>query len=59
MATAGARRVAQDSGSELAETLELILEDVRPERLWLVANSMGGQVVADAFQALYRNAEFP
>jgi len=53
-----ARRVAEASGAELAATLELIIEEVRPDRLWLMANSMGGQVVADAFSVLYRDADF-
>jgi len=53
-----ARRVAEASGAELAATLELIIEDVQPERLWLLANSMGGQVVADAFHQLYQDADF-
>jgi esterase/lipase superfamily enzyme len=48
-----ARQVAQASGAELASTLKLIIEEVQPERLWLMANSMGGQVVADAFSVLY------
>jgi esterase/lipase superfamily enzyme len=49
-----ARRVAEASGAELARTLELIIREVKPERLWLIANSMGGQVVVDAFSLLYR-----
>jgi esterase/lipase superfamily enzyme len=53
-----ARRVAQESGAELARTLELIIDEVRPERLWLIANSMGGQVVTDAFSVLHRDADF-
>lgn len=47
-----ARQVARDSGTEFAATLELILRDIEPQRLWLLANSMGGQVVTDAFQRL-------
>jgi len=50
--------VAEASGTELAQTLELITREIQPERLWLVANSMGGQVVADAFGLLYQEAEF-
>jgi len=50
-----ARAVAKESGAELARTLELIINEVQPEKLWLVANSMGGQVVADAFHLLYAN----
>ena len=53
-----ARAVAEASGAELAETLDLIVREIRPARVWLVANSMGAQVVADAFSILYRNAEW-
>jgi len=53
-----ARRVAIASASELAKTLELIVQEVQPDRLWLMANSMGGQVVVDAFSLLYENADF-
>jgi esterase/lipase superfamily enzyme len=53
-----ARGVAQASGAELAETLRLIIGEVQPERLWLMANSMGGQVVADAFSLLYQDPDF-
>ena len=53
-----AREVAEASGPDLARTLELIVRQVRPDRLWLVANSMGGQVVVDAFSHLHREADF-
>jgi esterase/lipase superfamily enzyme len=53
-----ARQVAEESGAELARTLELIINEVQPERLWLLANSMGSQVVADAFSLLHQNADF-
>ncbi|MBT8428629.1 MAG: alpha/beta hydrolase [Gammaproteobacteria bacterium] len=49
-----ARAVAKASGAELAATLRLIIEEVQPERLWLIANSMGGEVVAQAFSELYQ-----
>ena len=52
-----ARRIAAASGAELAQTLELIIQQVRPDRLWLVANSMGAEVVAHAFSILYRQAD--
>ena len=52
-----ARGVAQASGAELAATLQLIIEEVQPERLWLMANSMGAQVVVDAFSLLYADAD--
>jgi esterase/lipase superfamily enzyme len=53
-----AREVARASGPDLAATLELVIREVRPDRLWLMANSMGGQVVVDAFHVLYRDADF-
>jgi esterase/lipase superfamily enzyme len=53
-----AREVATASGAELAQTLKLVIEEVQPKRLWVVANSMGGQVVADAFGKLYEQADF-
>ncbi len=52
-----ARRVAKASGADLARTLELTIRDIRPERMWLLANSMGGQVVVDAFRLLYEQAD--
>jgi len=48
-----ARRVAEASGADLARTLELTVRDIRPERLWLIANSMGAQVLVNAFRLLY------
>jgi esterase/lipase superfamily enzyme len=53
-----ARSVAQASGAELAAAVKLIVQDVQPERLWLMANSMGAQVVVDAFHVLYQDADF-
>jgi esterase/lipase superfamily enzyme len=53
-----ARAVASESGAELAKTLELIVRDIGPDKIWLVANSMGAQVVVDAFSRLYQTSEF-
>jgi esterase/lipase superfamily enzyme len=53
-----ARGVATASGAELATMLELIIGEVAPERLWLMANSMGAQVVVNAFHQLYRDTDF-
>jgi esterase/lipase superfamily enzyme len=53
-----ARNIAAESGAELAKTLELVIRDIQPERLWLIANSMGGEVVAHAFSELYQDPEF-
>ncbi len=52
-----ARRAAEASGAELARTLLLIIREIKPDRLWLIANSMGAQVVVDAFGQLYREAD--
>ena len=54
------RRAVEDaeaSGDELARTLEILIREVQPQRLWLLANSMGGQVVADAMHLLYQEAD--
>ena len=53
-----AQSVASASGADLAATLRLIVGEIQPERLWLVANSMGGQVVVDAFSRLYDDGDF-
>ncbi len=52
-----AHQIARASGAELASTLEVVIREIQPEKLWLIANSMGGQVVADAFSVLYREAD--
>ena len=52
-----ARRVAKASGAELAATLELVIREIQPDRLWLVANSMGAQVVVDALSLLYQESD--
>lgn len=52
-----AQRLARESGEELARTIELIIEEVQPERLWLLANSMGGEVVVKAFNRLYQEQD--
>jgi esterase/lipase superfamily enzyme len=53
-----ARSIAKTSGTDLAEMLKLIIRDVRPDRLWLLANSMGGEVVVNAFSILHAEADF-
>ncbi|AFL72597.1 alpha/beta hydrolase [Thiocystis violascens] len=50
-----AQRMATDSAAELAAALKLVVNEIAPERIWLVANSMGAQVVADTFSLLYRD----
>ena len=46
-----AQQVARESGQELADTLRLIIREVQPKRVWLLANSMGGEVVVHAATA--------
>ncbi len=53
-----AQTIARESGAELAQTIKLIVDEVQPERLWLVANSMGAEVVVHAFTTLYKDPEF-
>jgi len=48
-----ARDVARSSGPDLAATLDLVIREVGPARLWVLANSMGAQVVAEAFGILH------
>ena len=52
-----ARTVAEASGAELARTIEIIIREVKPDHLSLVANSMGAQVVVDALSILYAEAD--
>jgi len=51
-----AHEVARESGAELARTLDLVVTEIGPDRVWLIANSMGAQVAADAFEVLYRDS---
>jgi esterase/lipase superfamily enzyme len=53
-----ARQVASASGAELAELLELVVREVRPDRVSLLANSMGAQVAVDAFSILFQDPKF-
>ena len=50
-----AREVAIASAEELADLITLIDRDISPDRLSIVANSMGAQVVVEAFLRLYRD----
>lgn len=47
-----ARQVAAESAPDLARGLELAIQEIRPDRLWLIANSMGAQVAVDATRLL-------
>ena len=52
-----AQGIARKSGQDLARTIDAIIREVQPERLWILANSMGGEVVVSAFSELYRRAD--
>jgi esterase/lipase superfamily enzyme len=41
--------IGRASGAKLGQFVESVVEQVRPDNLWLVAMSMGSQVVCDAF----------
>ncbi len=53
-----AHDIAAESGTDLVDTIRIVLEEVEPDRLWLLANSMGAQVVVDALSQLYQDPEF-
>lgn len=53
-----ARRVAAESGQELAATLRLINREIQPERLWVIANSLAGEVVVEAVSRVYEESDF-
>jgi esterase/lipase superfamily enzyme len=53
-----AHRVAGESGVEFAELLDLLVSEVQPQRLWILANSMGAEVVTNAFEVLYEQSDW-
>lgn len=53
-----ARDVAIASGAELARALQLVVADIQPRQIWVVANSMGAQVVVDAVGLLHDDPAF-
>jgi esterase/lipase superfamily enzyme len=50
-----AQSYAKASGSRMGELLTKIIRQVKPEKLWIEASSMGCQVVCDAFDQMYKN----
>ena len=50
-----AQRIARESGEDLARSLRVIIDEVQPERTWIIANSMGGEVVVSAFDDLVQD----
>lgn len=51
-----ARDMAHLSGADLGQFLETVIEQVQPENLWLVATSLGTQVVCDGFEYMTSRA---
>ena len=47
-----AQDIASSSGTELAELIQIISSRVKPDQLWLLANSMGAQTVVQALKDL-------
>ncbi len=47
-----AQDIASSSGAELAELIQIISSRVKPDQLWLLANSMGAQTVVQALKDL-------
>ena len=52
-----AQAIARESGQDLARAIDAIIREVQPERLWIMANSMGASVVVSAMSELYEDAE--
>jgi len=52
-----AQGIARESGQDLARAIDAIIREVQPERLWIVANSMGAEVVVSAMSELYEYAD--
>lgn len=52
-----ARAVAEASGADLARLIEIIVREIEPDHLSLIANSMGAQVVTSAFSVLYSQSD--
>ena len=53
-----AQSLASASGPYLADLLVKIVREIKPEKLWINASSLGCQVVCDAFDRLYEHHDF-
>lgn len=49
-----AQRYAKDSGPYLGELLVKVIRQVKPDKLWVNASSLGCQVVCDAFDYMHK-----
>lgn len=50
--------LAGESGRDLAGFLALVTAEVRPDRIWVMSNSLGGEVIVRAIEALYEREDF-
>ena len=53
-----ARGIARESAAELAKVLKRVVNEVAPDRIWMLANSMGAQVVVNSFDVLHEDPDF-
>jgi esterase/lipase superfamily enzyme len=53
-----AQDLAVSSGSRLGDLLMKIDREVKPDKLWINASSLGCQVVCDAFDQMHKNPDF-
>ena len=53
-----ARSIAEASGADLAATIRLVVNKIQPDHLWIMANSMGGEVIVNAFDILHEDPDF-
>ena len=53
-----AQSLASASGPYLADVIAKVVREVKPEKLWIEASSLGAQVICDAFDTLYKYPDF-
>ena len=53
-----AQSLAAASGPYLADVLAKVVREVKPQKIWVEASSLGAQVLSDAFDQLYKYPDF-
>ncbi len=53
-----AQSLASESGPYLAEVIAKVVREVKPEKVWIEASSLGCQVACNAFEELYKYPDF-
>jgi len=53
-----AQSLAVASGPYLADVLSKVVREVKPQKIWVEASSLGAQVISDAFDQLYKYPDF-